>query len=68
MVTGCHIDSGLEISFQVLGIYERCGENLSVVGLGSRGTRSGSCEHHRGGLVVRTEIKSNRFYCLAVFG
>lgn len=50
-------DSGLEINSEVLRIYERYRENLSEIDLGSRGNRSGSREHHRDGLVVRTEIK-----------
>lgn len=57
MVTGCNTDSGLEVNSEVLQIYERYRENLSVIDLGSRGNRSGSREHHRDGLVVRTEIK-----------
>lgn len=57
MVTGCNTDSGLEINSEVLRIYERYRENLSEIDLGSRGSRSGNREHHRDGLVVRTEIK-----------
>lgn len=56
MVTGCNRQR-LEINSEVLRIYERYRENLSEIDLGSRGNRSGSREHHRDGLVVRTEIK-----------